>query len=81
MIKLLMNLKKSFLQVVIIVILLCVQAATDLALPDFTSKIVNTGIQAGGIESAVPNVISKEDMDLILMLTDKDNKILDNYNY
>ena len=79
MIRLLTNLKKSFWQVVIIVILLCVQAATDLALPDFTSKIVNTGIQAGGIETAVPSIISKEDMDLILMFSDKDNEILDRY--
>ena len=47
MIKILKNLKESFWQVVIIVVLLCVQAAIDLALPDFTSKIVNIGIQEG----------------------------------
>lgn len=47
MLKILKNLKKSFWQVVIIVVLLCVQAAIDLALPDFTSKIVNIGIQEG----------------------------------
>lgn len=46
MLKVLKNLKKSFWQVVAIVILLCIQAASDLALPDYTSKIVNTGIQS-----------------------------------
>ena len=47
MLKILKNLKESIWQVVIIVALLCVQAAIDLALPDFTSKIVNIGIQEG----------------------------------
>lgn len=47
MLKILKKLKESIWQVVIIVALLCVQAAIDLALPDFTSKIVNIGIQEG----------------------------------
>ena len=46
MLKVLKNLKKSWIAVIIIVLLLCLQAATDLALPDYTSKIINTGIQA-----------------------------------
>ena len=79
MLKVLKNLKKSFWSVVAIVILLCVQAATDLALPDYTSKIVNIGIQAGGIETAVPDIISKEDMENLLIFTENDNEILDNY--
>ena len=79
MLKVLKNLKKSLGAVIVIVILLCVQATTDLALPDYTSKIVNVGIQAGGITSAVPEVISKEDMDALLVFTDKDDEILNNY--
>ena len=47
MLKVLKNLKKSLGFVIVIVILLCIQAAADLALPDYTSKIVNNGIQAG----------------------------------
>lgn len=47
MLKVLKNLKKSWVSVIIIVVLLCIQATVDLALPDYTSKIVNTGIQAG----------------------------------
>ena len=46
MLKVLKNLKESAMSVLIIVILLCVQAATDLALPTYTSKIVNIGNQA-----------------------------------
>ena len=79
MLKVLKNLKKSLGAVIIIVILLCVQASTDLALPDYTSKIVNEGIQAGGITSVVPEVIAKEDMDNMLVFTDKDDEILENY--
>ena len=79
MLKVLNNLKKSFWSVVIIVVLLCIQAATDLALPDYTSKIVNIGIQSGGIESPIPEIISKENMDNLLMFTEKDNRILNNY--
>ena len=80
MLKVLKNLKKSWTSVIVIVILLCIQAATDLALPDYTSKIVNTGIQSGGIEEAVPEVISKEDMENLLIFTDKDDEILNNYD-
>ena len=79
MLKVLKNLKKSLGAVIIIVILLCVQATTDVALPGYTSKIVNEGIQSGGIEKALPEVISKTDMDSMLIFTDKDNEILDNY--
>ena len=79
MLKVLKNLKKSWLSVLFIVTLLCVQAAADLALPDYTSKIVNDGIQAGGIDKAVPEVIAKQDMDEILMFTEDDEQILDAY--
>ncbi len=79
MLKVLRNLKKSFWSVVVIVILLCIQATTDLALPDYTSKIVNIGIQAGGIETAVPEIIAKEDMDNLLIFTEQNNAILKNY--
>lgn len=79
MLKILKNLKKSFWSVVIIVVLLCLQAAADLALPDYTSKIVNIGIQAGGIETAVPKIISKEDMEALLIFNNKD-EIIENYS-
>ena len=79
MLKVLKNLKNSFWAVVAIVILLCVQAKTDLTLPDYTSKIVNTGIQAGGIEVAVPEFISKENMEQILMFSEDSDEISNSY--
>lgn len=79
MLKVLRNLKKSWVSVICIIILLCVQATTDLALPDYTSKIVNNGIQAGGIEVAVPEIISEADMNNLLFFSDKDDEILENY--
>ena len=80
MLKVLKNLKNSWASVVAIVVLLCVQAAADLALPDFTSRIVNVGIQYGGIEEAVPEVISSDTMNDLLVFTEEDNKILDGYD-
>ena len=79
MLKVLKNLKNSFWSVVLIILLLIVQAQADLRLPDYTSKIVNEGIQSGGIETAVPEVISKEDMENILMFSEEDDKITENY--
>ena len=79
MLKILKNLKQSWMSVLIIVALLCVQAAVDLELPNYTSKIVNIGIQAGGIEYAVPETVSPKDMDAILLFSNDDEKILENY--
>lgn len=79
MIKLLSYLKKTPISVLMIILLLCVQAAADLALPDYTSKIVNVGIQQGGIENAAPEVIRKTQMEDLLLFTDKDEEILSNY--
>lgn len=79
MLKVLKNLKESAMSVIIIVILLCVQAATDLALPTYTSKIVNIGIQQGGIENASPDYIAKNQLDNLLKFTNEDEKILNNY--
>ena len=79
MLKILKNLKQSWLSVIIIVALLCLQAAVDLELPNYTSRIVNEGIQAGGIEDAVPEEMTDDDMEAILFFTEDDEKILENY--
>lgn len=79
MLKVLKNLKKSAISVIVIVILLCLQAATDLALPDYTSKIVNIGIQQGGVENVAPEVIRKSQMEKLLIMTKDDDEILSNY--
>lgn len=46
MLKVLKYLKESYISVIIIILLLAVQASGDLTLPDYTSKIVNVGIQS-----------------------------------
>lgn len=79
MLKILKNLKQSWLSVLVIIALLCLQAATDLELPNYTSKIVNDGIQAGGIEDSVPETITEEDMNSLLLFTTDDELILNNY--
>lgn len=79
MFKVLKNLKESWISVIAIVLLLIVQAAGDLTLPDYTSKIVNVGIQNGGIENVAPEVIRKTEMDNLLIFTEDDDKILSSY--
>ena len=79
MFKVLKNLKQSWISVIVIIALLCLQAAVDLELPNYTSRIVNEGIQAGGIEDSVPEIITKNDMNIILLFTDNDDEILGKY--
>ena len=81
MFKLIKYLKKSAMAILVIIALLVVQALCDLALPDYTSKIVNVGIQQGGVENAIPEVIRKSEMDkvLLFMSSEDKDKVLDNY--
>lgn len=56
-----------------IVLLLVLQAYCDLALPQYTSNIVDVGIQQGGIENAVPTQMRAATFDsLKLFMTDED---------
>ena len=59
MLKLLSHLKENWISVVIIILILCIQAWADLELPNYTSKIVNVGIQQSGIETTNEDVIKK----------------------
>lgn len=52
-----------------IVAILIVQAYCDLSLPAYTSDIVNVGIQQGGVEDQIPDAISVEDMETLLLFT------------
>lgn len=79
MLKVLKYLKQSLLSVLVIVILLCIQAMTDLSLPDYTSKIVNIGIQQSGIQQVAPEVIRKTQMENLLLFTQEDDNILQDY--
>lgn len=67
--------------ILMIVVFLVLQAYCDLSLPGYTSDIVNVGIQQGGIDTAIPEQISVEDIDrLFLFVSEKDQKtVLDAY--
>lgn len=67
-------LKKSAGYVILIIALLFLQAYCDLSLPDYTSKIVNVGIQQSGIEDSVPEKIRQTSMDGLQLFMDDDDK-------
>ena len=74
MLKLMKYLKKSVGSIVLIIGLLFLQAYCDLSLPDYTSKIINVGIQQKGIEDGVPEKIresSLENLELFMSEEDK----------
>ncbi len=52
------NLKPYWKTIVIIVLLLILQAVCDLALPQYTSDIIDTGIQNSGVEHVIPEAIT-----------------------
>lgn len=80
MFKVLKNLKKTWVSVLMIIILLCIQAATDLALPEYTSKIVNIGIQQGGIENTIPEIVRETTMkSLELIAGQEKDTIINSY--
>jgi len=74
MIKLTKYLKPFTALIITAIILLFVQAMSDLALPDYMSNIVNNGIQQGGIVNAVPNAVRKSQMDRLTLFMSPDNK-------
>lgn len=74
MIRILKHLGKSWICVPIVLALLIVQAMCDLALPQYTSDIVDVGIQQGGIENAALDEIRGESFEKLLMFEDKISK-------
>ena len=73
MIKILKYLEKSWAWIILILALLIVQAYCDLSLPQYTSDIVDTGIQQSGIDSCLPEQIRSSEMDkLTLFLEDSE---------
>lgn len=73
--------KKAYIPIACIVLLLCVQVSCELTIPTYTSDIVNVGIQQGGIEDAVPDAMREETMQaLVRMMKQKDaDKVKDAY--
>ena len=80
MIKLMKYLKRSAGYIVLIIALLFLQAYCDLSLPNYTSNIINVGIQQNGIEDSVPEKIRKTSMDsLKLFMEEDDAKTVDGF--
>lgn len=81
MIKVFKYLKSSIFSVLAVILLLIVQAILDLTLPDYTSKIINVGVQQGGIENAAIEQIGEDSLEKVLLFTSSKNKkyILSNY--
>lgn len=74
MFRLLGYLKQCKKSVLAIIVLLVVQAYCDLALPQYTSDIVDVGIQQGGIEYAAPEQMRKETFDRLKKLMTSEEK-------
>ncbi|HCR74623.1 MAG TPA: ABC transporter [Ruminococcus sp.] len=74
-------LKKSVFSALAIVVLLIVQAFGELALPDYTSDIINIGIQQNGVERITPDIIRKSQLDILEFFMDDSEKSLVGDNY
>lgn len=72
MLKMLKYMKKSAGWILLLLVLLFVQAYSDLSLPGYTSRIVDTGIQQKGIPDAVPERIRKETLEKLSVLMEPD---------
>ena len=83
MTKIFKQLARHWAVCLVVFALLFVQAYCDLALPDYTSKIVDTGIQQGGIESPLPQTVRQSTLDtLSLLMSEEDAQKLQNaYHY
>lgn len=68
------NLKPYWKSVIIIALLLVLQAYCDLSLPDYTSKLIDTGIQNYGIENCSPQQIPEKAYKVIGGFMDDDEK-------
>ncbi|MBA3532807.1 MAG: ATP-binding cassette domain-containing protein [Ardenticatenales bacterium] len=75
MIRLAKYLKPFIPMIVLSIVLLFVQAMSDLALPDYMSRIVNYGIQQGGVENAVPLAVRQSQMEKLILFMSTEDKV------
>ena len=68
------NLLPYWKSVIIIVLLLVVQSYCDLSLPQYTSNIIDVGIQNEGLEHIVPEAITKEEYDYVMLFMNEKEK-------
>lgn len=74
MIRLFPYIKRYTLPILITILLLFAQAQADLTLPDYLSKIVNYGIQQGGIDSSVPSAMRESTYQHISLFLSSEEK-------
>ena len=81
--KIFKQLARHWAACLVVVALLIVQAYCDLSLPDYTSKIVDTGIQQGGIESPLPQTVRQSTLDALSLLMNEEDaqKLQSAYQY
>ena len=79
--KLLKYLKGFKIAILSLVVVLGVRVVAELALPTYTSNIVDTGIQQSGIEDAVPSKISEKSLNTLelFMSEDEIKQVTENY--
>ena len=83
MTKIFKQLARHWAVCLVVFALLFVQAYCDLALPDYTSKIVDTGIQQGGIESPLPQTVRQSTLGALSLLMNEEDaqKLQSAYQY
>ena len=75
------TLKKYTWQILLVILLLFFQANCNLELPNYTSKIVDVGIQQGGIENNVLEVIRESEYNKLMLFLNDDEKNIVNESY
>ncbi len=74
--QIILNLKKYWYMVLMVIVLLVVQAYCDLSLPQYTSGIIDVGIMNSGVEYAVPEYITDKSYKMVeIFLTDSEKGV------
>lgn len=77
--KIIKNYSPHWKAVILIFIMLLTQATCDLTLPEYTSSIIDTGIQNKGVEHILPEKITAEEYEYAtLFMTDEETKLFEN---
>ena len=74
--RLIKNFANHKIAVAIVVVLLAVQAFCDLSLPNYTSDIVDVGIQQSGVEHASTDALTERTHDLVAIMESEQNESL-----
>ena len=74
--RLIKNFANHKIAVAIVVVLLAVQAFCDLSLPNYTSDIVDVGIQQSGVEHASTDALTERTHDLVAIMESEQDESL-----